>query len=420
MDDEKSHLTHELLARARHLGRGERELVDFLLAHVAARCDDCNRVLGEAEGRHLTMASPPPTDGGIAELLRLDPVERRLRLREDAGRLASEELAHQLIEEARECVWRDPWESCELARLALEVTSLLAARGAAGRRLQELAARAHGRCGNAVRLQGDLRRAEEAMAQAWQAAGDGVRPAVRGELLHLTAILRKDQRRLDEARPLLDEALALYRGLDRPEEIGRVLLSQASVLRVMGEAETALARVREACAVLGTTADPRLELTVRHNLAEYLTFLGRFEEAQDQLRRAQGLYERFPEHTPRRLWLEAKVAAGLGDVRGAEEILVAVREMFLERDCGYDAALVCLDLAVLHLEEGRLGEVENLVAAMVPVFRAQDVHREVLAALILLEQAVAARTASAEMVRGLLRYLEDSRTGTALGFAPGG
>jgi len=54
---------------------------------------------------------------------------------------------------------------------------------------------------------------------------------------------------------------------------------------------------------------------------------------------------------------------------------------------GYDAALVSLHLALLYTKEGRAAAVAELAREMIPIFEAQDIHREALAALTVFRQA---------------------------------
>jgi hypothetical protein len=53
---------------------------------------------------------------------------------------------------------------------------------------------------------------------------------------------------------------------------------------------------------------------------------------------------------------------------------------------------------------------------MVPIFAARQVHRHALAALSLFQTAAAARRATAELTREVLRYLERARKNPDLRF----
>lgn len=57
-----------------------------------------------------------------------------------------------------------------------------------------------------------------------------------------------------------------------------------------------------------------------------------------------------------------------------------VRQGF-EKENPYDYALAGLDAALLYREESRFAEIKTLAAEMLAIFKAQNVHRETLAAL---------------------------------------
>jgi hypothetical protein len=64
---------------------------------------------------------------------------------------------------------------------------------------------------------------------------------------------------------------------------------------------------------------------------------------------------------------------------------------------------------VLLLEEGRTAEVAGLAAEMLQVFRGQTVHREALAALRLFCRAARGGSATVDLARRVLAYLERAR-----------
>ena len=73
-----------------------------------------------------------------------------------------------------------------------------------------------------------------------------------------------------------------------------------------------------------------------------------------------------------------RIAAAAGDEEAAIRFLSEACREFAERGIWYDAALVSLELAAVHAEAGRTAEVKLLARHLVPIFRAQDVHREAL------------------------------------------
>jgi hypothetical protein len=156
----------------------------------------------------------------------------------------------------------------------------------------------------------------------------------------------------------------------------------------------------------------------RFNLAVNLCHLERHAEAQPLVVEARELAIALRNEIDllRVLWLEARVAAGL-DRR--EEAIVAfrqVRQDFAAREMPYDAALATLDLAVLLLERNESSEVWVLAGEMVAIFESLEVHREALAAARVFWRAVEQETATAELGRRLVRFLERARDEPALRF----
>ena len=70
---------------------------------------------------------------------------------------------------------------------------------------------------------------------------------------------------------------------------------------------------------------------------------------------------------------------------------------------------MALKLARLYLLQGRTSEVKRLAEEMIPIFQAQDVHREALAALRLFQEAARREEVTTEQVRKLVKYLQEAR-----------
>jgi hypothetical protein len=145
---------------------------------------------------------------------------------------------------------------------------------------------------------------------------------------------------------------------------------------------------------------------------------GQSAEARHLLRESSDLYTRHgdPLTLLRRLWLEADLLKAEGDVSAAETAYRAVRDGFLAQGIGYDAALSALDLALLYAQERRTPELKQLVEEIVPVFEAQDVHREAATALMLFQDAVRSDQVTLGYVLELSRYLERARMDPTLAF----
>jgi hypothetical protein len=87
---------------------------------------------------------------------------------------------------------------------------------------------------------------------------------------------------------------------------------------------------------------------------------------------------------------------------------------------GYDAALVSLELASLHVREGHTREVRALAHEMTPIFQAQGIHREALAALRLFCRAAEQEEVTVEMTQRMTEYLSRARHNPDLSFEPSG
>ncbi|HVT61217.1 MAG TPA: helix-turn-helix transcriptional regulator [Thermoanaerobaculia bacterium] len=355
--------------------------------------------------------------GGLwARLTGCTGPERRL-LVEKAREFQTWPLAERLCHESERAAPDSADKALELARLALRVAELAPGGEAWRSRLQ-------GYClafvANALRVGNDLPAAEQTLARAWQlwragAAGD---PGVLAEwrLLDLEASLRRGQRLFAQALECLDRALAAA----PPGAAGRILLKRAFTLAEMGEAERAIEVLAEAAALLDRRREPRLVFGLKFNLAACLCQLGQFARAEILLPevRELALALRLRLDLARVVWLEAKVAAGLGRSDEAVAAFEAVRREFLKRELPYDFALASLELAVFHLDRRRPAQVRRLAAEMHSIFEAQKVPLEALRALRIFCAAAGRDAASVQLARRLLQYLERARHDPELRFEP--
>jgi hypothetical protein len=98
----------------------------------------------------------------------------------------------------------------------------------------------------------------------------------------------------------------------------------------------------------------------------------------------------------------------------AEELLKGVRKELVERELGFDAALLSLDLADVYARQGRSGELRRLAAEMIPIFQSRDVHRETLAALLAFQKAAEMEGVTVGLIREVSGYLKESRATPSL------
>ncbi len=347
------------------------------------------------------------------------PLPRQLLLVANSSRLQSRALAEVILEEAQSAVFSDPGLSKAQAHLAVAIAEGLVGAGAEG--IEGLRTRAWAQLGNACRILSDHSGAtkafEVAMAQLESAE---VAPLETARVLDLYASLMRDQRRFEEAFDLLDRALAIHRKLGQSALLGRSLKQKAMICGESGDLEGEIALLREALELLSPEDEPITFLSARHNLISALCEAGHPRDAFALLFHTRPLYLKQGERLNllRLRWLEGTVALGLDRHEQAAVAFREVRQSFLELSLDYDAALASLDLAQVYALQGRSSEVRWLVDEMLDTFRSRDIHREALAALSVLQQAVQAEKAGAMFVRQVGLFLRKARTRPDLSFEP--
>lgn len=437
---------HVPLELVKAIARGERnpgDLAPVIIAHLRTLCPTCALALDELDRERAEAGEPLLLDYGeayerameaarlaaeeldrekelakprLAALLACPPEDRLAVIERGDRDFQGPVLASLLLEESLSYLpggAEDAYAMAQLAKAVLcksELTPISV----------ELYARTLGHLGNARRAVGALHEAADLFDHArflLRLEGGGER-RVRAEVDNFQGSLRRAQRRLGEAEELLQRAITAYRLESMSTEEALTLLKLSMVFREQDQVERAVAVTWEALKLIDPKKQPRLYLMARHNLADRLTELNRAAEAREIVTESFDLYQRFPDPWTqlRRLWLEAKIARGLGELEDSEQAFLAVRDGFMGQGVGFDAALASLDLAVLFLDQGRTTEVRRLAEEMVPIFEAQDVHREALAALALFQEAARRERITVAFVTELFKFLEAARMDPELRF----
>jgi tetratricopeptide (TPR) repeat protein len=256
---------------------------------------------------------------------------------------------------------------------------------------------------------GDLAGAEADLAHALKRTGQGTGdPRLLAGLIDLTASLRIHQRRFDEAFQLLDWVFAIHWELGESHEAGRALISKSNTAAYALDVDEAVRLLGQGLSLIEAGREPHLVLSVVHNLVFHLVDEGRHEEARRLLGESQPLYEAYGGRIDRlkARWFEGRIAAGLGDPPGAEEAFQEVRTGFGEAGLSYDMALVSLELAAVWLEQGRIGEIRELLDETIAVFRDRGVRREAIAALLMLREACERERATTALLRAVATELK--------------
>jgi transcriptional regulator with XRE-family HTH domain len=398
-------------AREWHLASGDRVLRSQA-AEIAARAAQSLEEFARRSAMLLSSAvrllGSRRDASGLWERFRACSQPGQLDLAREAAAFQTPGFVERLCDESRRAAGDSAARARHLACCAVLVAAAVPGSEGWRSRLEGFGG-AH--LGNAERVGGDLNAADRTFARAgdlWQAgAADDPGLLNAARVLHLEASLRRDQRRLDEAHALLDQALKI----DRWGETPTLLMGKAKALEELGEHETAIALLLGLESRIDAAREPRDLFVVRAQLVGNRCYLGRYGEAASGLAELRALAGRLGNALDllRVDWLEGQVAAGLGHTGEAIEALGRVRAAFLAQGNAYDTALVTLELAEVYAAMGRTAEVKALARESAPVFQDQGVHREARRALALFCRAAEEERASAELVRGVVIYLHRSR-----------
>lgn len=324
----------------------------------------------------------------LAELVELSPAEQTERVASD--RYAVPGFIKHLIDGSHGARYQDPARMlhlANLARLAAEACPVEAAGSAP--KMADLRAQAWRQYGNALRVLGHLREAEEAISIARRHLEEGTRdPLLRARFCTQAVSLRLAQRRFDQAIELAEEAGQIYMDLEDDHAFASTLVQKAIASLYAGEAEESIRILNRAIPLIEAERDPNLLLSACHNLVRSYIELGRPEQALSLYSETRDLYRRSedPLFKLRLAWQEGLLLRDLGHLRASETTLLAARQGFVDRELFYEAALISLDLAAVYVKLQAEPELKQTVAETVPIFRALGVERELLGSLLQLQQ----------------------------------
>ena len=365
----------------------------------------------EASVSDFLAEAPQPTYEPDLLLEELDQTPRDqwgALIQED--RFACSRLVPLLIERSHVSRYSDPERMLLWARMARDLAQRVTSETAANEaRLADLRARAWGQYGNALRVAGRMREAEEALiaAQAHLETGTGD-PVLRARVWEQVASLFTFQRRFDEAVAKLEEAADVYRQLGEGHALARTLVQQAIACLYAGGAESAVGLLNQAIPLIDQEGDPHLLMAACHNLIRCYIDLDQPELALSIYSETRDLYKEFSDSLIllRAGWQEGQLLRDLGHLRAAETALLRAREGFIERGLMYEAAVVSLDLAALYTKLQSADDLRQTVAATIPIFRALRVDREALASLLQLQQVADQEQQALELIRFLNARIE--------------
>ncbi|MFL6198723.1 MAG: tetratricopeptide repeat protein, partial [Thermoanaerobaculia bacterium] len=304
----------------------------------------------------------------------------------------------------------DPGESPHLANLARLATESCTVESAGSeRKLADLRALAWGQYADALRVNGRLREANEALASADRWCENGTRdPVLRARLLLQSASLRTAEGRFSEAIDLAEDAAGVFREIGWTQATARALVQKAIACHHSGMPEEAIAVLNRAIPLIEPEPDPQLLLAACHNLVQSYIALGRQEQALSLYFEIRDLYKEFGNDLIliRVGWQEGQLLRDLGHLHAAEAALLRARKGFMERNLMLEVAHVSLDLAWVYVKLGSLDMLKQTVAEAVPIFVALRANREALAALLQLQHEKGEQMF--ELLRALSNWLSPS------------
>ena len=423
---EDFHLSLETLARWLAGSLEHDEVLQWVVPHFLERCPVCRERRDEIR-RLQDEVGHWSEEVAVMEGLQAPELWQRLADRpypEQIREVESDEdlhiwgLCQLILTKSREAVFSDPARAVDLANLALKVVRHL---GEAydPSWVMDLRARCFAYLGNARRVLGELRSAEDAFRKANECRGRSGTGNLesKAEILSRESSLRRAQRRLPDALTLLDLALAIYEENQDRQGIGKALLKKAKILQELDDLPMSIELLQEAALKFDPQHERRLLTLARYNLLGCLALAERYAEAEQLLPEVQSLLleDAQPLDLVRLHWAEGLLHLGLGRLGPAEAAFRGVQREFLARGMGYDAALVSLDLARLYAQEGCADDLKKLASELMPIFESRDVHREAIVALLMFQRACEEERMTVEMIREVAAFLRRERRSNGLG-----
>lgn len=419
---EHSHLDLEVMAKWLSGTLEQDDVLRLVVPHLLAQCPVCRdrheeilriqQEVGHWDPEISVIEGKQAGDlwSGLSELT----YPEQIRQIEADEELHTWGLCQLLLQKSREATFSDPAKGVELANLALRIVRHLG-KAYDPNWVMDLRARCFAYLGNARRVLGELRSADDAFVKAESCLARSMsgNVEVQVEILDLKSSLRRAQRRLDEALDLLDQALVLYRKSGAVYGIGKSLLQKAKVLEESGALDEAINLLHEFSTEVDPTHEPQLAAYARFNLLSCLAWAERFTEAEELLPEIQAAFHDAAQSLDliRLHWIEGLIHLGLGRRGPAEAAFREVQREFLGRGMGYDAALVSLDLARLYAQEGCADDLKRLAAELMPIFESRDVHREAIVTLLMFQRACEEERLTVQLVQQFAAHLRRERRG---------
>ncbi len=363
------------------------------------------------------------SESHVREMLRHLPTEIALIL--DEPRYWDTTFLRLYLDCCDSILFDDPKTGLEFALIAPDLAHLIPQKcpyewhhtGAPEKQLLlELIVRSYAFLGGAYRTVARLDDADRAYRSACRYAASGpIGRAARADLNIRLAKLRVAQKRPDDALRLIDDAIEACQNGDKVH-LAEAITTKGYVLGEDGQHAAAIPFFARALTMVrpkrkASSLASRTFHCAIHNLANALAQGLRVEDlvaAIPYLRQARRLLSDQANSVSRYklLWVEARVLARLGSTRLAERRLIQAHKQLLRVGAAFEAALVALELSLLHLRDGEWAKLEELARATFLRFRELSSDTEAIAALRLWVEGAKKRSASRESLQSLRDKIE--------------
>ncbi|HET9225829.1 MAG TPA: hypothetical protein VFR31_04140 [Thermoanaerobaculia bacterium] len=285
-----------------------------------------------------------------------------------------------------------------LARAATEVANNLEEGGEA----EDLRCRTWTELANAQRVINTFDRARESLAQAMHhLVLSSRKDELEVRLMDVQASLEGHLCHFEGAYDILDVVAGIHEKNGDFHLMGRALISKGMFKGYHGEIDEGLELTRRGRMCLDEQRDPSLYFQATHNEVYLLLDLERYSEARTLLWSNLGRYGKHAGNIDllklRGLW--GRINAGLGKLEEAARDFEEERKGLREAGLLFTASVTSLDLAAVHLLQGRVADGEAVAWDALKVFQEMDIPEQGQMALLVLRRALELRLATVGLLR---------------------
>lgn len=328
--------------------------------------------------------------------------------REAPSRLRGPAGVEALLQKSWEVRYKDPQEMVFLAGIASSWAQRLDPARYGKAFVRDLQSSSLIELGNAYRVADDLDLAQKTLDEAARRIGETVGDdLIEARLCDVQASLHADRRFFSASCEALDTVHSIHLRHGDRHLAGRALISKGIYAGYSGKTEEAEDLIRRGLDLVDRGRDPDLAVIAVHNLLYLMIERGAYREARTLLFRHRpycmavgGKINRLKIQA-----LDGRIAAGLGNLAQAEIIFREVAQSFQEEKLGYKAALASLELALVLRQAGREEEVRQVVLDATDVFLRLGIHREAVAAMLVLRKACEQGEATSALLRSAIQFL---------------